>query len=76
MTICLDMIEMEISVSWDLVHMFWIHEWLLGTQWFLMGIDGNYRGIDGNCRKIDLIRGSYHPQRKKEIKRERDALKY
>ena len=34
---------------------------MLGNQWFLMEIDGNYRKIDGNCRKIDLIRGS-HPQ--------------
>ena len=35
-----------------------------------MGLDGNYRGIDGNCREIDLIRGSYLPSRKREIKRD------
>ena len=34
---------------------------MLGNQWFLMEIDGNYRKIDGNCRKIDLIRGSHPP---------------
>ena len=28
---------------------------LLGTQWFLMGIDRNYKEIDGNCREIDLF---------------------
>ena len=33
---------------------------LLGTRWFLMGIDGNYRGMDGDYREIDLIRDS-HP---------------
>ena len=37
-----------------------------------MGIDGNYREIDENCREIDLIRGSYPPQRNREIKRERE----
>ena len=36
---------------------------LLGTQWFLME-------IDGNCREINLIRGSHPPERE----RERDAL--
>ena len=42
---------------------------MLGTQWFLMGIDGNYRRIDGNYREIDLIRGSHPPQRKKYYSR-------
>ena len=37
-----------------------------------MGIDGNYREIDENCREIDLIQGSYPPQRNREIKRERE----
>ena len=35
--------------------------WMLGTRWFLMGIDGNYRGMDGDYREIDLIRGSHPP---------------
>ena len=34
---------------------------LLGTQWFLMEIDGNYRRIDGNCKEIDLIQDSHPP---------------
>ena len=37
-----------------------------------MEIDGNYRRIDGNCREIDLIRDSDPPQRKREIKRDRE----
>ena len=37
-----------------------------------MGIYGNYREIDENCKEIDLIRGSYPPQRNREIKRERE----
>ena len=40
---------------------------LLGTQWFLME-------IDGNCREINLIRGSHPPERERERERERDAL--
>ena len=39
-----------------------------------MEIDGNYKGMDGDYREIDLIQGSHPPQRKREIKRERDAL--
>ena len=34
---------------------------VLGTQWFLIEIDGNHRGMDGDCREIDLIRGSHPP---------------
>ena len=33
---------------------------MLGTWWFLMGMDRNDWGIDGNCTEIDLIQGS-HP---------------
>ena len=40
-----------------------------------MEIDGNYRRIDGNCREIDLIRGSDPPQRKREIKRDKEREK-
>ena len=57
---------------------------MLGTQWFLMGMDRNYRGIDENYREIDLIRGSHPPyiyiyiyiyrERERERERERDAL--
>jgi len=39
-----------------------------------MRMDRNYRVIDENCREINLIRGSHPLYRKKEIKRERDAL--
>ena len=45
---------------------------MLGTWQFLMGIDENYRKMNGDCREIDLIRGSHPPQRKREIKRERE----
>ena len=34
---------------------------MLGTQWFLTGMNINYRGIDENCWEIDLIQGSHPP---------------
>ena len=40
---------------------------LLGTQWFLME-------IDGICMEINLFRGSHPPERERERERERDAL--
>ena len=46
---------------------------VLGTQWFLMG-------MDRNCKRIDLIRGSHPPyiyiytERERERERERDTL--
>ena len=39
---------------------------MLGTQWFLMGMDRNYWGIDENSKEIDLIRGSHQLEREKE----------
>ena len=44
---------------------------VLGTQWFLTEIDGNYRIIDENCREIDLIQSSHPPWGKKKIRREK-----
>ena len=44
---------------------------VLGTQWFLTEIDGNYRIIDENCREIDLIQDSHPPWEKKKIRREK-----
>ena len=41
---------------------------LLGTQWFLME-------IDGNCREINLIRGSHPPERERERERCTNALR-
>ena len=48
---------------------------VLGTQWFLTEIDGNYRIIDENCREIDLIQGSHPPWGKKKIRREKCTKK-
>ena len=39
----------------------WIYMCMLGTQWFLMEIDGNYRRMNEDYREIDLIRGSHLP---------------
>ena len=42
---------------------------LLGTQWFLMGMDRIFIEIYGNCKEIDLIQGN---PLYREILRERE----
>ena len=45
----------------------WFYMCILGTQWFLIEIDGNYRRMNEDCREIDLIQGSHPPERKREM---------